>query len=80
MVLSYSDTQVCQTFLDHSNSDITLKRPKNVLTLDNASWHRSKKIKWGRFEPVFLPPYSPDLNPIERLGLVMKSEWPFFIR
>jgi len=27
------------------------------------------------FEPVFLPPYSPDLNPIERLWLIMKAEW-----
>jgi len=23
----------------------------------------------------FLPPYSPDLNPIERLWLLMKEEW-----
>ncbi|MCK9378135.1 MAG: transposase, partial [Syntrophobacterales bacterium] len=29
----------------------------------------------GAFEPVFLPPYSPDLNPIERLWLLIKAEW-----
>ncbi|MGO8879815.1 MAG: transposase [Desulfomonilaceae bacterium] len=54
-------------FSDHANSDITFERPKNPLFLDNASWHRGKDISWGRFQPVFLPPYSPDLNPIERL-------------
>ena len=75
LIFSHSDTQVFQTFLDHANSDICFERPKNILILDNASWHRSDKINWGRFEPVFLPAYSPDLNPIERLWLVMKSEW-----
>ncbi len=24
---------------------------------------------------LFIPPYSPDLNPIERLWLLMKGEW-----
>ena len=75
LIFSHAYTQVFQTFLDHANSDICFERPKNILILDNASWHRSDKINWGRFEPVFLPAYSPDLNPIERLWLVMKSEW-----
>ena len=75
LIFSHSDTQVFQTFLDHTNSDICFERPKNILILDNASWHRCDKINWGRFEPVFLPAYSPDLNPMERLWLVMRSEW-----
>ncbi|MBD3177981.1 MAG: hypothetical protein GF320_22635, partial [Armatimonadia bacterium] len=33
------------------------------------------RLDWGQFEPVFLPPYSPDLNPIERLWLIIKAEW-----
>ena len=27
------------------------------------------------FEPKYLPPYSPDLNPIERIRLLMKERW-----
>ena len=72
---SHSDTQILQTFLDHANKDISFERPRNLLILDNASWHKSKSLDWGKFEPVFLPPYSPDLNPIERLWLIMKAEW-----
>ncbi len=72
---SHSDTQVFQTFLNHANKDLLLERPRNLLILDNASWHKSKSIDWGNFEPIFLPPYSPDLNPIERLWLIMKAEW-----
>ena len=41
-----------------------------VVIIDNASFHKSKKIRLliegvgARL--VFLPPYSPDLNPIEK--------------
>ena len=72
---SHSDTEIFQVFLDHANQDISFDRPRNLLILDNASWHKSKSLDWGRFEPIFLPPYSPDLNPIERLWLIMKAEW-----
>jgi len=72
---SHSDTEVFQVFLEHVNRDISFDRTRNLLILDNASWHKSKSLDWGRFEPVFLPSYSPDLNPIERLWLIMKAEW-----
>ena len=42
-----------------------------ILVLDNASWHKSKKaIKYAESLGIilyFLPPYSPELNPIEQL-------------
>ena len=66
---SHSDTQTFQAFLNEANKEISLKRPRQILILDNASWHKSKSLDWGRFEPLYLPPYSPDLNPIERLWL-----------
>lgn len=46
---------------------------KIVLMLDNATSHKSHKVKKfikeqkGRIELLYLPPYSPDLNPIERI-------------
>lgn len=75
LMVPHSNTTVFQVFLDNANADITFQRKRNFLILDNASWHKSKSLKLGHFERVFLPPYSPDLNPIERLWLLMKGEW-----
>jgi transposase len=75
LMFTHTDTQVFQVFLDHANTDIRLERKRNILICDNASWHKNSSLNWGNFERVFLPPYSPDLNPIERLWLVMKAEW-----
>jgi transposase len=41
--------------------------------MDNASWHKRKTTNWHNWQPMYLPPYSPDLNPIERIGLAMKA-------
>jgi len=55
----------------------TLKNPANsVLILDNASWHKKAFVydiadEHG-FRVIFLPPYSPDLNPIEKLWANVK--------
>jgi transposase len=32
-------------------------------------------LHWHHFEPTYLPPYSPDFNPIERLWLRLKADW-----
>jgi putative transposase len=72
---THSDRDVFQVFLDQANKDIKLERPRQILILDNASWHKGSGINWGRFEPLYLPPYSPDLNPIEKLWRYIKAEW-----
>jgi transposase len=75
---THTDNEVFQVFLDYANQDIKLERRRNGLICDNANWHKGKKLKWDNFEPVFLPPYSPDFNPIERLWLVIKYVDIFF--
>ena len=51
--------------------------PENILLLDNSSVHTSKlaldTLKECGINYLFLPPYSPDLNPIELLWALMKS-------
>lgn len=48
-----------------------------VIVMDNASFHRKKQLteiskKYHR-TLIFLPPYSPDLNPIEKFWARLKS-------
>ena len=49
-----------------------------TLFLDNASYHRAKRVrafaKKLRIKILYLPPYSPNLNPIERLWKFMKKK------
>ena len=75
LAFTHSDSETFQIFLDHANEDLGFERPRQVQVLGNASWHHRKSLRWGRFEAAYLPPYSPDFNPIERLWLLMKAEW-----
>jgi len=51
--------------------------PKSVLIMDNASFHRSETIDRlcheARVKLLYLPPYSPDLNPIEEFFAELKA-------
>jgi len=72
---THVDTDVFQVFLEQANKDLKLEQPRNIIVCDNATWHKTKSLNWCKFEVLFLPPYSPDLNPIERLWRIMKAEW-----
>jgi len=40
--------------------------------LDNAAYHHAADSSWGSFRLDFLPPYSPELNPIERVWKLLR--------
>jgi transposase len=45
-----------------------------VVVLDNAGWHVARSLKLpSNLTLLFLPPYSPELNPVERLWQWLKS-------
>lgn len=76
LIVEGVDTDVFQCFLDEFAKAIPQKEGlRQLLILDNASWHKSKQLNWHHFEPKFLPGYSPDFNPIERLWLRLKADW-----
>jgi transposase len=76
MIFEGVDTDGFQLFLDQLAQAVPLKPGKRrILIVDNASWHKSERLNWHHFEPRFLPAYSPDFNPIERLWLRLKADW-----
>jgi len=45
-----------------------------IFVLDGAGWHKSSSLKIpSNIHVVYLPPYSPELNPVERLWLHIKG-------
>ena len=60
--------------------------PKSVLVMDNASFHHSDQVKQlcsnAGVKLLYLPPYSPDFNPIEEffaeLKCYIKKAWPSY--
>ena len=71
LILPTMDTEAFQYFLDFFNE--RLRGRYVLMVLDNATWHKAKSLRWGTILPVYLPPYSPDLNPIEILWKVLKD-------
>lgn len=53
---------------------------KLLIILDNASWHKKavrlmrEDILFRDIDFLFLPPYSPELNPIERVWRITRKE------
>lgn len=76
LIVQGVDTDVFQFFLDEMAKAVPKKEDvRQLLILDNASWHKAARLNWHHFEPKFLPGYSPDFNPIERLWLRLKADW-----
>lgn len=70
-----TDTEVFRTYVRHVLCP-TL-RPGDLLIMDNLSPHKSELtlslIAQSGAEVLFLPPYSPDFNPIEKMWSKVKE-------
>lgn len=66
------DAHCFQAFLDEFSAEYP--RSLNVLVLDGAGAHIAAALDMPEnILPVFLPPYSPELNPVERLWRDLKE-------
>jgi len=46
-----------------------------LIILDQAGWHKAKDLKVPpHITLIFLPPYSPELNPVEKLWQWLRKE------
>lgn len=76
LVFDYCNTDVFQALIDTIQEEAAPSAAKRrILIVDNASWHKTKRLNWHGIEPAYLPPYSPDFNPIERLWLRLKADF-----
>jgi transposase len=65
MFISHLDTVCFNEYLKQLSEKF--KNEKIVLIMDNASFHKSKKLKIPKNIKIeYIPPYSPELNPQER--------------
>jgi transposase len=73
LVATTTDTQMFNVFLEMLGRQVGPERHV-ILILDRAGWHRAGNLKVPENITLHhLPPYSPELNPIERLWLWIKS-------
>lgn len=70
----YTNTEVFVTWVEHFLCKEL--KPNQVVIMDNASFHKSSKVKElieiVGAKLIYLPPYSPDLNPIEHVWANLK--------
>lgn len=72
LILPYVNTQCFNMFLEEMSKDLGDKEV--IMVLDGAGWHKSEDLKVPpNMQMVYLPPYSPELNPVERLWQYIKS-------
>lgn len=72
LMLPYVNTECMQLFLSKFSEEIG--NEKVTIIMDGAGWHKSKTlIIPPNIEIIYLPPYSPELNPVERLWLYIKK-------
>jgi transposase len=74
LVLPHVNTECMQIFLD----EIARRHPDDnvVMVLDGAGWHKSKDFHLPEnLRLLFLPPYSPELNPQEHLWDELREKY-----
>jgi transposase len=80
MVINFADKGNYKSFKKHLKNILTIfsSAPKIILVVDNVRYHHAKLLnnflnKNKKLEIIYLPPYSPDLNPIERVWWFMRK-------
>ena len=73
LLLPWVNTDVMSLYLAKMSEALGTRQA--LVILDQAGWHRSKDLHIPpNIRLEFLPPYSPELNPTERLWLVTKTD------
>jgi len=72
LVLPYCDTIHMNYFLEELSK--TYPKDQILLVCDGAAWHKSKGLKVpDNIKLLFIPPYTPEMNPIEQIWKQLRS-------
>lgn len=67
MILPVADSGAMQLHLDEIAQNVT-RGWHGIVVIDGAGWHKSEELKIPKnITLIKLPPYSPELNPMERV-------------
>ncbi len=66
LILPYANGDCMDIFMQGISEEY--KKYRIIMAMDRASWHTGDKTrKWENIVPLFQPPYSPELNPVENI-------------
>jgi len=75
LVLTEVGTAATQAFLDRFAASLR-ERVHAALLLDGAGWHTAGDLAVpANVSLIFLPPYAPELNPVERIWLHLRERY-----
>lgn len=75
MVAPYLNTDTMNLFLEQMSQSL-LENEHAILVLDQAGYHKSKRLReLDNITLLYLPPYSPELNPIEQLWHYLRDHY-----
>ena len=75
LVLTEVGTAAMQAFLDRFSATLP-ERVHAALLLDGAGWHIAGHLAVpNNVSLIFLPPYAPELNPVERVWLYLRERY-----
>ena len=75
LILPHADTWAMQQHIDATAKHVA-PGSHGVMLLDNAGWHRTKKLKWPEnLSPLFIPPGCPELNAHENIWQYLRQTY-----
>ncbi len=76
LILPYANETCMDIFMQKFSDQYSNYRI--IMVMDSASWHTGDKTKkWDNIVPLFQPPYSPELNPVEQIWHHIRENFQF---
>ncbi len=75
LVMPYADTRAMELHLEEISLNVA-NGAHAIVIMDGAGWHTTGKLQVpDNISPLILPPYSPELNPVENIWQYLRQNW-----